>query len=119
METLSHPCALFRFKFLIVKSVSSSFISTFFYSVFEEALGNVLKFTTRDHCETKKLCGIIVGLLPPKKHCFICFNENTLKKMKNTFHFILKLFSFSRYLNSDMVKLELRVTSYELRVMSY
>ena len=31
-----------------------------------------------------------VGLLPSKKSCFICFNENPLKMMKNDFYFILK-----------------------------
>ena len=34
-----------------------------------------------------------------KKNCFIFFNENPLKMMKKAFYFILKLFSFSRYLN--------------------
>ena len=29
-------------------------------------------------------------LSPFKKSCFICFNENPLKMMKNTFYFILK-----------------------------
>ena len=26
----------------------------------------------------------------PKKNCFICFNENPLKMMKNVFYFIIK-----------------------------
>ena len=26
----------------------------------------------------------------PKKNCFTCFNEKTLKMMKNAFYFILK-----------------------------
>ena len=28
--------------------------------------------------------------LPPFKKCFICFNKNSLKMMKNVFYFILK-----------------------------
>ena len=31
-----------------------------------------------------------VGLSLSKKSCFICFNENPLKMMKNAFYFILK-----------------------------
>ena len=38
-----------------------------------------------------------VGLSPFKRNCFICFNENLLKMTENTFYFILKAFSFSRY----------------------
>ena len=26
----------------------------------------------------------------PKKNCFLCFNESSLKMMKNSFYFILK-----------------------------
>ena len=33
-----------------------------------------------------------VGLSPSRKICFICFNESTLKMMKNAFYFILKAF---------------------------
>ena len=33
---------------------------------------------------------LTVGLSPSKKICFICFNENLLKLMKNVFYFILK-----------------------------
>ena len=45
-----------------------------------------------------------VGLSPSKKNCFICFNKNRLKIMKNAFDFILKtlfilkLFKFSSWL---------------------
>ena len=35
----------------------------------------------------------------PKKIISISFNESPLKMMKNTFYFILKALSFSRYLN--------------------
>ena len=57
METLSHPCALFEFKFLIIRSISSSFIlkSLICFCVLHEKLGNVLEFTTGEHCEAKKL----------------------------------------------------------------
>ena len=43
---------------------------------------------------------IRVGLSPSKKNCFICFNESSLKVMKNAFYFIsralfvLKIFRF-------------------------
>ena len=40
-----------------------------------------------------------VGLSPSKKKFFICFYDSSSKVMKNAFYFILKLFSFSRYLN--------------------
>ena len=33
---------------------------------------------------------IKAGILPSKKICFICFNENLFKIMKNAFYFILK-----------------------------
>ena len=42
---------------------------------------------------------IKVGLSPSKTTCLICFIESHLKLLENTFYFILKLFSFSRYLN--------------------
>ena len=35
----------------------------------------------------------------PKKILFICFNERPSKMIKNAFYFILKVFSFSRYLH--------------------
>ena len=35
----------------------------------------------------------------PNKILLICFNENPLKMMKNTFYFILKTLFFSRYLS--------------------
>ena len=35
--------------------------------------------------------------IPKKKN--ICFNDSPSKMMKNAFYFILKLFTFSRYLN--------------------
>ena len=38
-------------------------------------------------------------LSPFKKICVICFIESSLKLMANAFYFILKLFSFSRYLS--------------------
>ena len=31
-----------------------------------------------------------VGLSPAEKICFICFNKNPLKMMKNAFYFMLK-----------------------------
>ena len=33
---------------------------------------------------------LTVRLSPSKKDCFICFNENPLKTIENTFYFILK-----------------------------
>ena len=42
---------------------------------------------------------IKVGVSPSKTTCLICFIESHLKLLENTFYFILKLFSFSRYLN--------------------
>ena len=42
---------------------------------------------------------IKVGLLPSKTISCICFYEIPLKMMNNAFYFILKVFSFSRYLN--------------------
>ena len=40
-----------------------------------------------------------VGLSPSKKLWFICFNENPLKMIKNTFYFILKvLFALKNFL---------------------
>ena len=39
-----------------------------------------------------------VRLSTSKKKCFICFNGSPLKMMKNAIYFILKAFSFSRYL---------------------
>ena len=41
---------------------------------------------------------LLVRLSSTKKICFICFNKNRLKVMKNTFNFLLKVFSLSRYL---------------------
>ena len=57
METLSHPCALFGFNFLIIGSISSFFISKPFirFSVLQGKLGSVLEFATGEHCEAKKL----------------------------------------------------------------
>ena len=40
-----------------------------------------------------------VGLSPSKKICVICCNESPLKMIENAFYFILKAFSFSRYLS--------------------
>ena len=40
--------------------------------------------------ETKYLRCFKVGLSSSKKNCFISFNENPLKMMKNDFYFILK-----------------------------
>ena len=40
--------------------------------------------------ETKYLRCLKVGLSSSKKNCFISFNENPLKMMKNDFYFILK-----------------------------
>ena len=37
---------------------------------------------------------IKVGVSSSKKNCFICFNESPLKKMENTFYFILKALFF-------------------------
>ena len=40
-----------------------------------------------------------VGLSPPPKNiCFICFYENPLKMMENSFYFILKALFFLRIL---------------------
>ena len=39
-----------------------------------------------------------VGLSPSEKMCVVCSIESPLKRTKNAFYFILKLFSFSRYL---------------------
>ena len=40
-----------------------------------------------------------VELSPSKKNCFICFNESSLKMMKNAFYFILKaLFVFKIFI---------------------
>ena len=44
-------------------------------------------------------CNFKVRLSSSKKDCFISFNKNTLKMMKNVFYFMLSLFSFSRCLN--------------------
>ena len=55
-----------------------------------------------DKCFKKFLSNIHVvkvGLSPSKKNCVICFIEISLKMMNNAFYFILKLFSFSRYLS--------------------
>ena len=50
------------------------------------------------------------GLSPSKKNCFICFNENPLKMMKNGFYFtlkalfVLKIFKISYWLSSHVEK---------------
>ena len=47
-----------------------------------------------------KVSTTLVGLSPSKKKfLFVCFNDSPSKMMKNDFYFILKVFSFSRYLN--------------------
>ena len=48
-----------------------------------------------------------VRLSLSKKYCFICFNENNLKVMKNDFHFILKAFFVLKLFNVCLDFLEL------------
>ena len=57
IETLSRLYPFFEFKFLIIRRILSSFVSTLLirFSVLWEKLANVLEFATREHCETKKL----------------------------------------------------------------
>ena len=55
--------------------------------------------------------GLKVGVSPSKKIIFISLNESPLKMMKNAFYFILKLFSFSRYLNFCLGILVMRLIS--------
>ena len=38
------------------------------------------------------------GLSPPKKSCFISYNERHLKMIKNALYFMLKVLFISRYL---------------------
>ena len=78
METLSHPCALFIFNFLIIRSILSSFVSKSLirFCVLQEKLGSVCLFVSKKllkrlafvvKSETSKsftINGGILGVLP-------------------------------------------------------
>ena len=57
------------------------------------------KETDLNFCSILSISAFEFGILPFKKVCFIYLNERPLKIMKNAFYFILKLFSFLRFLN--------------------
>ena len=92
-------------KIMIMRDIVIFNNCVFVYDQFNGGLpANFQKFfTTADNQHTYNMRGrkshaiIKVRLSPPKKFCFICFNEISLKRTNNTFYSIFEISFHSRY----------------------